>query len=60
VKVISCIEDQDIIDRILAHIRDKEQDTPTFPLLLSRACYHAPVTTRLGLDSNDVRDHLFE
>jgi hypothetical protein len=33
VKVISCIEDQDIIDRILAHIRNKEQDAPTLPLL---------------------------
>ena len=34
VKVISCIEDQDIIDRILAHIRDKEQDIPTLSQLL--------------------------
>ena len=24
VRVIACIEDQDIIDRILAHLRDKE------------------------------------
>lgn len=33
VKVIACIEDQDIIDRILAHLRDKELTTPTLPLL---------------------------
>jgi hypothetical protein len=33
VKVIACIEDQDIIDRILAHLRKKEQDIPTLPLL---------------------------
>ena len=25
-KVIACIEDQDIIDRILAHLREKEQE----------------------------------
>ena len=28
VKVIACIEDQDIIDRILAHLREKEQERP--------------------------------
>jgi len=28
-----CIEDQDIIDRILAHLRDKELATPSLPLL---------------------------
>ena len=33
VKVIACIEDQDVIDRILAHLRDKEQGTPTLPHL---------------------------
>ncbi len=32
-KVIACIEDQDIIDRILAHLRDKELATPSLPLL---------------------------
>jgi hypothetical protein len=31
--VIACIEDQDVIERILAHLRDKEQDTPTLPHL---------------------------
>ncbi len=33
VKIVACIEDQDIIDRILAHLRDKERDTPTLPHL---------------------------
>jgi len=29
-----CIEDEDIIDRILAHLREKEQNIPTLPLLV--------------------------
>ena len=33
VRVIACIDDQDIIDRILAHLRKKEQDIPTLPPL---------------------------
>jgi hypothetical protein len=33
VSVIACIEDQDIIDKILAHLRDKELAVPTLPLL---------------------------
>ena len=33
-RVIACIEDQDVIDRILAHLREKEQDAPTRPLLV--------------------------
>ena len=33
VSVISCIEDQDIIDKILAHLREKDQTSPTLPLL---------------------------
>ena len=28
------IEDQDVIDRILNHLRQKEQETPTRPLLV--------------------------
>ncbi|GHD23042.1 IS91 family transposase [Halioglobus japonicus] len=32
-KVIACIEDQDVIDRILAHLREKEQDIAPLPLL---------------------------
>jgi hypothetical protein len=33
VRVIACIEDQEIIDTILAHLRDKELATPSLPLL---------------------------
>ncbi len=33
VRVIACIEDQNIVDRILAHLRDREHDIPTVPLL---------------------------
>jgi len=33
VKVIACIEDQDTIDRILDHLRRKEQDAPVRPSL---------------------------
>ena len=33
-KVTACIEDQDIIDRILAHLREKEQEAPARPLLV--------------------------
>jgi hypothetical protein len=33
VKITACIEDQDVIDRILAHLRDKELATPSLPLL---------------------------
>jgi len=36
------IEDQDVIDRILTHLRQKEQETPTRPLLLPRAWCHRP------------------
>ena len=32
-----CIEDQEIIDRILAHLHKNEQATPALPLLLPRA-----------------------
>ena len=33
VRVIACIEDQEVIDTILAHLRDKELATPSLPLL---------------------------
>lgn len=33
-KVIACIDEQETIDRILTHLRQQEQDTPTRPLLL--------------------------
>ena len=34
VKIIACIEDQDVIDRILAHLSRKEQDAPPLPPLV--------------------------
>ena len=34
VRVIASIEEQDVIDRILTHLRQKEQETPTRPLLV--------------------------
>jgi hypothetical protein len=34
VRVIACIEDKDIIDKILAYLRDKEPATPSLPLLI--------------------------
>ena len=30
-RAIACIEDQDVIDRILAHLESKEQNPPTLP-----------------------------
>ena len=33
VRVIACIEEQDIIDRILAHLRDKDQFAPDRPYM---------------------------
>ena len=44
VKVIACIEDQDTIDRILDHLRRKEQDAPAQPLLIPHT--RAPPGTR--------------
>ena len=34
VKVIACIEDQDVIDRTLAHLRENEQEAPARTLLV--------------------------
>ncbi len=44
VRVIASIEDQDVIDRILTHLRQKEQETPTWPLLVPPT--RAPPGTR--------------
>ena len=33
-RVIACIEDQDVIDRILAHLREKEKEAPARPLVV--------------------------
>jgi len=58
VRVIASIEDQDVIDRILTHLRQKEQETPTRPLLVppSRA---PPGTLPLfaGKDSSTTALH---
>ena len=56
VKVIACIEDQDVIDRILAHLRDKEQGTPTLPNLAppTRA---PPATLSLFAGSGSTTQH---
>ena len=55
VKVIVCIEDQDIIDRILAHLRDKELATPSLPPLTppSRAP-HETLPLFAGKDSSST------
>ena len=44
VKVIACIEEQDVIDRVLAHMHAKEQNTPTLPHLAPPT--RAPPETR--------------
>ena len=56
VKVIACIEDQDIIDRILAHLESKEQNTPAFPHLAppTRA---SPETLPLFAGSGSTNPH---
>ena len=55
-KVIACIEDQDIIDRILAHLREKEQEAPARPLLVppTRA---PPATLSLFAGSGSTTPH---
>jgi hypothetical protein len=35
VRIVACIEDQNIIDRILAHLESKEQNPPALPHLAS-------------------------
>ncbi len=58
VRVIACIEVQDVIDRILAHLKRKEQNTPALPHLapLTRA---PPETLPLfaGKDSSTTALH---
>jgi hypothetical protein len=51
-----CIEDQDVIDRIQAHLRDKEQVTPTLPHLAPppRA---PPETFLFSLEGNPIQQH---
>jgi len=58
VRVIASIEDQETVDRILDHLRQKEQETPARPLLvpLTRA---PPGTLSLfaGKDSRPTATH---
>lgn len=58
VRVIASIEDQDVIDRILTHLRQKEQETPTRPLLVPPS--RAPLGTLplfAGKDSSTTALH---
>jgi hypothetical protein len=58
VRVIASIEDQDVIDRILTHLRQKEQETPTRPLLVPPT--RAPPSTLplfAGKDSSTTALH---
>jgi hypothetical protein len=52
VKVIACIEEQDLIDSILAHLREKEQGRPTLSHLVppSRAP-SGPISLFAGRES---------
>ena len=43
VKIIACIEEQDVITRILRHLREKEQNVPARPILAPRT--RAPPAT---------------
>ena len=52
VKVIACIEDQDIIHRILAHLREKEQGRPTLsPLVPPSRAPPGPLPLFAGRES---------
>ena len=52
VKVIACIEDQNVIDRILAHLREKEQGRPTLSHLAPLFREHpGPLTLFAGRES---------
>ena len=57
VRVTACIEDQDVIDRILAHLRDQEQGTPTQPVLAPPA--RAPPETLPLFAGKDSRSTAF-
>ena len=48
-KVIACIEDQNVIDSILAHLREKKQGRPTLSHLVPLS--RAPLSNYPPLDS---------
>ena len=56
VKIIACIEGQDFIDRILAHLREKEHNLPTLPLLTPPSGHHLR-RYRFSLERNPVQQH---
>ena len=41
VRIVASIEDQNIIDRILAHLREREQNVPARPLLVPPTRAHS-------------------
>ncbi|MFT7266567.1 MAG: hypothetical protein ACI9A2_004662 [Halioglobus sp.] len=51
VRVIACIEGQDVIDSILSHLHDQEQGTPTLPHLAPRT-RAPPASSRWGESTN--------
>ena len=57
-EIIACIEDRDIIDRILAHLREREQNVPARPLLVPPTRTHPetlPLFARKRLQFNSTR-----
>ena len=55
-----CIENQDTIDKILAHLRSKEQDIPILPLLVppTRAPPDKlPLFARKDSASTEIKQH---
>lgn len=51
IKVIACIEDQVVIDKILAYLRDKEQKAPTPPLLVPQPRAPPPCPVPAQMDT---------
>ena len=56
VKVIACIEDQNVIDRILIHLRQKKRDIPILPSLKPPPG-HDLRRYRFSLKRNPVQQH---
>lgn len=56
--MIACIEDQDAIDRILDHLRQKEQELPSQPLLAPPT--RAPPGTLSLYTSEESHDAVYD
>ena len=56
VKVIACIEDQDVIDKTLAHLREKEQSHPTLPYPIALGAIR-PRSPRANISFRRTRVH---